>query len=103
VVLGVVTWFALPNDAASAYFLSDAEKAMMEVRRQREYASTKSSQEFSFRDVRRAFTDWKVWAFCVAEFGVDTMLYGEYTSLSSLSSLSSTPLFNLNQVRETAR
>ncbi|UNI17643.1 hypothetical protein JDV02_003971 [Purpureocillium takamizusanense] len=84
VVLGVVTWFALPNDAGSAYFLTDAEKAMMEVRRRREYASTKSSQEFSFRDVRRAATDWKVWAFCVAEFGVDTMLYGYSTFLPTI-------------------
>lgn len=76
IALGVVTYFALPNDAGSAYFLTEGERALMEVRRRREYGSTKSSEEFSRRDMTRAFTDWKVWAFCVAQFGVDTMLYG---------------------------
>ena len=77
VVLGVVTYFALPNDAQTAYFLTEEEKLVMETRRNREYGSTASSQEFSKVDMMRAFKDWKVWAFCVAQFGVDTMLYGE--------------------------
>ena len=76
VVLGVITYFALPNDAQSAYFLSREEKALMEVRRRRDYASTASSQQFSRKDMNRAFTDWKVWAFSIAQFGVDVMLYG---------------------------
>ncbi|KND93266.1 putative transporter [Tolypocladium ophioglossoides CBS 100239] len=84
VVLGVATYFALPNDARSAYFLTEGEKALMEVRRRREYGSTKSSQEFSRRDMARAFTDWKVWAFCAAQFGVDTMLYGFSTFLPTI-------------------
>lgn len=76
-VLGVVTYFVLPNDAGSAYFLDDAEKALMEVRRRRAYGSSRSSEEVGREDVLRAFTDWKAWAFYVAQFGVDTMLYGE--------------------------
>lgn len=76
VVLGVVTFFVLPNDAGSAYFLTREEKAAMEVRRMREYGSTASSQVFSKEDMKKAFYDWKVWAFSVAQFGVDTMLYG---------------------------
>ncbi|PNY27354.1 transporter [Tolypocladium capitatum] len=84
IVLGVVTYFALPNDARSASFLTEGEKALMEVRRQREYGSTESSQEFSRRDMARAFMDWKVWAFCVAQFGVDTMLYGFSTFLPTI-------------------
>lgn len=78
VLLGVVTYFALPNDAASAYFLNDAERALMEVRHRREYGNTDSSREFSRQDMMRAFADWKVWAFCIAQFGVDTMLYGKF-------------------------
>lgn len=77
VILGITTYFLLPNDAHTAYFLTEQEKALMEVRRRREYGSTKSSQEFSKKDMMCAFTDWKVWAFCIAQFGVDTMLYGE--------------------------
>ncbi|KXH41571.1 major facilitator superfamily transporter [Colletotrichum salicis] len=48
VVLGVVTYFALPNDAGSAYFLSEEEKAVLVRRRGREYGNTSSAQEFSF-------------------------------------------------------
>lgn len=78
VVLGVVTYFVLPNDAPTAWFLDEREKALMEVRRRREYGSTKSSGGIERRDVLRAVTDWKAWAFYVAQFGVDTMLYGEF-------------------------
>ncbi len=77
VLLGVVTFFAMPNDAATAYFLSDDEKALMELRHRREYGNTQSSREFSVRDMKSAFADWKVWAFSIAQFGVDTMLYGK--------------------------
>lgn len=77
VLLGVVTFFLLPNDAASASFLSDEEKRLMVERRGREYGNTSSAQEFSREDMWKAFKDWKVWVFCVAQFGVDTMLYGE--------------------------
>lgn len=76
VLLGIITYFALPNDSQSAYFLSKEEKALMEVRRRREYGNTVSSQQFNKEDMNRAFTDWKVWVFSIAQFGVDTMLYG---------------------------
>ncbi|KFH48265.1 putative transporter -like protein [Hapsidospora chrysogenum ATCC 11550] len=84
VLLGVLTYFALPNDAQSAYFLTREERALMEVRRRREYGNTASSQQFSKKDMNRAFTDWKVWAFSVAQFGVDTMLYGYSTFLPTI-------------------
>ncbi|KJZ76799.1 hypothetical protein HIM_03676 [Hirsutella minnesotensis 3608] len=84
VLLGLLTYFLLPNDGPSAYFLSDAEKALMETRRRREYGSTRSSQDFSRKDMVKAFTDWKVWAFSLAQFGVDTMLYGFSTFLPTI-------------------
>ncbi|KAI8301404.1 putative transporter [Colletotrichum sp. SAR11_59] len=84
VVLGVVTFFLLPNDAASASFLSDEEKRLMVERRGREYGNTSSAQEFSREDMWKAFKDWKVWVFCVAQFGVDTMLYGFSTFLPTI-------------------
>lgn len=77
VVLGVITFFALPNEGSTAYFLNEDEKALMELRHRREYGNTQSSRDLSFHDVKSAFTDWKVWAFSIAQFGVDTMLYGE--------------------------
>jgi sugar phosphate permease len=83
-VLAVVTYFALPNDAQTAYFLTDREKQLMESRRGRDYGNTASSQEFSSRDMMSAFKDWKVWAFAIAQFGVDTMLYGFSTFLPTI-------------------
>ncbi|KAK7210354.1 hypothetical protein V2G26_017532 [Clonostachys chloroleuca] len=81
VVLAVVTFFALPNDAQTAYFLTKEERALMEVRRGREYGST---EQFNTKDMNRAFLDWKVWAFSIAQFGVDTMLYGFSTFLPTI-------------------
>jgi MFS family permease len=78
--LGVATFFLLPNDAQSAYFLNEAEKRAMVLRREREYGMTASAQEFSKSDMMMAFKDWKVWAFCIAQFGADTMLYGRSKS-----------------------
>ncbi|RSL56343.1 hypothetical protein CEP53_006806 [Fusarium sp. AF-6] len=83
-LIGIVTYFALPNDAETAYFLDDKERKLMRVRHAREYGNTESSREFSKADMLCAFKDWKVWAFCVAQFGVDTMLYGFSTFLPTI-------------------
>ncbi|KAM0250377.1 hypothetical protein ACHAQJ_008654 [Trichoderma viride] len=84
VILGVITFFVLPNDASSAYFLTEAEKLLMEERHKREYGNTATSREFSRGDMIKAFLDWKVWAFSIAQFGVDTMLYGFSTFLPTI-------------------
>ncbi|KAK1248636.1 hypothetical protein MKX08_006856 [Trichoderma sp. CBMAI-0020] len=84
VILGVVTFVALPNDAESAYFLTKEEKLLMEERHRREYGNTATSRQFSRVDMKRAFKDWKVWAFSFAQFGVDTMLYGFSTFLPTI-------------------
>ncbi|KAH7361748.1 major facilitator superfamily domain-containing protein [Plectosphaerella cucumerina] len=83
-VLGIITYWALPNDAQSAYFLDDAERKMMAARVAREYGGTSSAQEFDRRDMVKAFRDWKVWMFCIALFGADTMLYGFSTFLPTI-------------------
>ncbi|KAK9783461.1 putative Major facilitator superfamily domain-containing protein [Seiridium cardinale] len=83
-VLGILTFFLLPNDPASAYFLTDDEKKLMIVRSRRSYGSTESAQKFSKQDMMKAFKDWKVWMFCVGQFGMDTMLYGYSTFLPTI-------------------
>lgn len=77
VILGVITYWALPDDPSTAYFFNGVEREVMTLRLRREYGSTTSAQEFSRRDMMKAFRDWKVWLFSIAQFGVDTMLYGE--------------------------
>ncbi|RCI11304.1 hypothetical protein L249_7596 [Ophiocordyceps polyrhachis-furcata BCC 54312] len=81
VVMGIVTAVALPNDACDAYFLDAHDRALMEARTKAEYGAC---NEFRKLDMLRAFTDWKVWAFCVAQLGVDTMLYGFSTFLPTI-------------------
>jgi sugar phosphate permease len=76
-VLGIATFFLLPNDAESASFLTENEKKLMIARFRRGYGDTESAQQFSKKDMMAAFKDWKVWMFCFAQFGMDTMLYGE--------------------------
>ncbi|KAH7176985.1 major facilitator superfamily domain-containing protein [Dactylonectria macrodidyma] len=84
VLLGVVTWFLLPNGPETAYFLTEDEKKLMVVRFRRYYGDTESAQQFSRKDMMSAFTDWKVYMFCIAQFGVDTMLYGFSTFLPTI-------------------
>ncbi|KUI71831.1 hypothetical protein VM1G_07601 [Cytospora mali] len=82
--LGIATFFLLPNDADSAYFLTENEKKAMKIRHAREYGMTTSAQQFSKKDMMKAFKDWKVWIFCASQFGSDTMLYGYSTFLPTI-------------------
>ncbi|KAG5978728.1 hypothetical protein E4U55_006012 [Claviceps digitariae] len=85
VVLGLVAYLVLPNDAPSARFLDGPERALMEVRRRRVYGSgAKGSEELRRGDVLRAVMDWKAWGFYAAQFGVDAMLYGFSTFLPTI-------------------
>lgn len=77
VLLAFVVWFFLPNGPEDAYFLTPEEKKLMILRHQRHYGSTESALQFSKKDMMAAFKDWRVWVFSIAQFGVDTMLYGK--------------------------
>ncbi|RYP61424.1 hypothetical protein DL769_007709 [Monosporascus sp. CRB-8-3] len=84
ILLGIATFFLLPNNPEHAYFLNENEKKLMAARFRRHYGDTASAQEFSKKDMLAAFKDWKVWAFCVGQFGADTMLYGYSTFLPTI-------------------
>lgn len=84
VVLGVACWWLLADDPDRAWYLDAEEKALMHVRRNRQTGQTKSAQEFHKEDALGAVKDWKVWAFCFAQFGTDTMLYGYSTFLPTI-------------------
>jgi len=83
-VLGIVTWFILPDSPESAYFLNDQERAFAATRLRHQTGYTKTAAEFHWDDVRKCFKDWKVWTFCFAQFGSDTMLYGFSTFLPTI-------------------
>ncbi|KAI1812821.1 DNA-repair protein rad2 [Poronia punctata] len=84
ILLGVVTLFFLPNDPDHAYFLTPEEKKFMATRNQAHYGFTAKAEKFSKEDMMKAFKDWKVWLFCINQFGSDTMLYGFSTFLPTI-------------------
>jgi len=83
-VLGIATWFLLADSPETAFYLTAKEKELMSVRRARQMGQTTSAQEFHWEDVKKGLADWKVWVFCVGQFGVDTMLYGFSTFLPTI-------------------
>lgn len=83
-VLGIATWWILPDSPETAYFLTPQERAFAAARLMRQTGYTKQAAEFHWEDVRKCFLDWKVWLFCFAQFGSDTMLYGFSTFLPTI-------------------
>jgi MFS family permease len=79
-----VTWFFLADSPETAFYLSAEEKDIMVKRRKREIGETISAQQFHKEDVLLGLKDWKVYAFCVGQFGGDTMLYGFSTFLPTI-------------------
>ncbi|KAL8654294.1 MAG: hypothetical protein Q9226_003494 [Calogaya cf. arnoldii] len=83
-VLGIATWFLLADSPETASYLSSEEKHLIKVRRARQLGQTASAQKFHKADVFAALKDWKIYAFCVGQFGTDTMLYGYSTFLPTI-------------------
>ena len=83
-VMGVATWWLLADDIEHAYYLTAAEKNLMIIRRDRQIGQSRSAQEFHKKDVYLGLKDWKVYAFCAGQFGMDTMLYGFSTFLPTI-------------------
>ncbi|KAI8947527.1 major facilitator superfamily domain-containing protein [Xylaria longipes] len=84
IILGLLVLFFLPNDPEHARFLTPEEKKLMIARHRRQYGFTESAQKFSKKDMMKAFKDWKVWMFCIGQYGADTMLYGYSTFLPTI-------------------
>ncbi|KAJ5365583.1 Major facilitator superfamily domain general substrate transporter [Penicillium concentricum] len=84
VLLGVVTWFGLADDPDTAYYLNKEERVLVARRRSRYIGQTESAQKFHWADVKEGVLDWKIWAFSIGQFGIDTMLYGYSTFLPTI-------------------
>ncbi|KAF2175574.1 MFS general substrate transporter [Zopfia rhizophila CBS 207.26] len=83
-VLGIATWWILPDNPHTAYFLNEKEKALAAERLTRQTGYTRKAAEFHWTDVKKGLKDWKIWAFSFAQFGADTMLYGYSTFLPTI-------------------
>ncbi|KKK17239.1 hypothetical protein ARAM_005924, partial [Aspergillus rambellii] len=83
-IIGVAVWFFLADDPDTAYYLSEEEKALVVKCRSRHVGYTASAQKFHWADVKEGALDWRIYAFCIGQFGVDTMLYGYSTFLPTI-------------------
>lgn len=84
VIIGILCWLLLPNDPDTARFLSEDERQLMVARRVREKGQTADAQKFHWADVIEGVKDWKIYAFCISQFGLDAMLYGFSTFLPTI-------------------
>ena len=83
-VLGIASWWLLPDTPETAYFFNEKERKLAASRLTRQTGYTVKAAEFHWEDVKKGLKDWKVWAFCFAQFGSDTMLYGYSTFLPTI-------------------
>ncbi|KFY48886.1 hypothetical protein V495_00943 [Pseudogymnoascus sp. VKM F-4514 (FW-929)] len=84
VLVGIACIFFLPNNVETAYFLTEDERKLMLNVRFREVGQTPSSQKFHWADVKEGAKDFQLWAFSIAQFGEDVMLYGFSTFLPTI-------------------
>lgn len=84
VLIGLWVWFGMANDPDTAHYLNAEEKTLMKARRGLEIGQTDSAQQFHMKDAKEGAKDWSIHLFCLAQFGVDTLLYGYSTFLPTI-------------------
>lgn len=80
-ILGIACLWLLADSPETARYLNSTERSLLVRRRATQLGQT---DEFEWRDARRGLRDLKIWAFCVGQFCVDTMLYGYSTFLPTI-------------------
>jgi MFS transporter, ACS family, DAL5 transporter family protein len=85
-VLGIASFFFLADNPSKATYLTPPEREFLRLRRLREQGESTNAQKFHWEDVRKTFLDWRMIAFAIAQFGVDTMV--AFFSLFSLANRS---------------
>ena len=84
VILGIAIWFWFADTPDTAFYLSEEERNLMELRRSRQVGHTKSSDMMHKKDVYAGLKDWKIWVFSIGQFGGDMILYGFSTFLPTI-------------------
>ncbi|KFA81386.1 hypothetical protein S40288_08383, partial [Stachybotrys chartarum IBT 40288] len=83
-VLGIAVWWWLADNPDSAHYLTAQEKELIDLRMRRQIGHTKSSDLMHKKDVYEGLKDWKIWLFCIGQFGGDIILYGYSTFLPTI-------------------
>lgn len=84
VILGISIWWWFADSVETAHYLTPRERDLINLRRRKQVGHTKSSDEMHKADVYEGFRDWKIWLFCVGQFGGDVILYGYSTFLPTI-------------------
>lgn len=84
VILGIAVWWWLADNPETAHYLSPMERELIEARMRRQVGHTKSSDQMHKADVYEGLKDWKIWLFCIGQFGADVILYGYSTFLPTI-------------------
>lgn len=66
ILVAPAAWFGLPTDPSNAYFLTDDEKRMMQIRAVQR-AQYMGSEEFSWEEIRIGLQDPKLYLRCVCQ------------------------------------
>lgn len=80
-MLGIGSWFYMADDADTAYFLNEEERALVVARRK---AQMGLSETFEWADARKGLKDWKTYTFAFCQFCNCCMLYSYNTFLPTI-------------------
>lgn len=83
VVCALAIWFGMPNDVRKAYFLNEEDRKVMEIRHLQRL-SYMGADEFSWEEIRLAFTDIKVWLSAGTQFCQNILTNGFGTFLPAI-------------------
>ncbi|KAL2845493.1 major facilitator superfamily domain-containing protein [Aspergillus pseudoustus] len=83
-ILGISVWWWLADTPDTAHYLTMQERELIDLRMRRQIGHTKSSDQMHKADVYAGLKDWKIWLFCIGQFGGDTILYGYSTFLPTI-------------------
>lgn len=81
VIWAFICIFVVPKNYETAYFLNDAEKAIMRQRAERAEAYSGGSGHYGKADIKEAAKDIKSWVHGCIQIAVVTILYGVGTFL----------------------
>ncbi|KAI1850276.1 hypothetical protein JX265_002175 [Neoarthrinium moseri] len=84
VVIGIATYFILPESLEKAHFLTEEERQQLTIIRHEEIGQTKEAEKFHWADVKEGVKDWQVWIFAFSGFTNDIMFYGFSTFLPTI-------------------
>lgn len=84
VILGISIIWWMADTPQTAFYLTPEERTLIDLRMRQQVGHTESSEQMHKEDVYAGLKDWKIWLFCLGQFGGDIILYGYSTFLPTI-------------------